>query len=59
MTLAKVSSLAYSGHVPGTTQGSGKIYLNYNLFHPLSLPTLMIPYITRIELPKLKISFLS
>lgn len=47
MTLAKVRSLAYSGHVPGAIQGSGKIYFDYNLFCPLSLPlTLIISYIT-------------
>lgn len=53
MTLAKVSSLAYSGHVPGAIQGSGKIYFNYNLFCPLSLPlTLMISYITCVRVSK-------
>lgn len=45
MTLAKASSLAYSGPVPGAIQGSGKIYFNYNLLCPLFLPlTLMISY---------------
>lgn len=53
MTLAKVSSLAYSGHVPGAIQGSGKIYFNYNLFCPLSLPLrLMISYITYVIVTK-------
>lgn len=37
MTLAKASSLAYSGHVPDVNQGSVKVYFNYNLFHPFSL----------------------
>lgn len=53
MTLAKVSSLAYSGHVPGAIQGSGKIYFNYNLFHPFSLPlTLMISYVKCVRVTK-------
>lgn len=37
MTLAKVSSLAYSGPAPDVSQGSGKVYFNYNLLHPFSL----------------------
>lgn len=50
MTLAEVSSLAYSGHVPGAIQGSGKIYFNYNFFCPFSLPLiLMISYITCVR----------
>lgn len=37
MTLAKVSSLVYSGHVPDVIQGSEKVYFNSNLFHPFCL----------------------
>lgn len=55
MTLAEVSSLAYSGHVPGAIQGSGKIYFNYNFFCPFSLPLiLMISYITCVRGTKIE-----
>lgn len=36
-TLAKDSSLAYSGHAPDVSQGSGKVCFNCNLLHPFSL----------------------
>lgn len=37
MTLAKVSSLAYSGHAPDVSQGSGKVYFLIATSFTLSL----------------------
>lgn len=34
MTLARVSSFAYSDHVPHVIKGSEKVDINCNLFHP-------------------------
>lgn len=60
-TLAKGSSLAYSGHAPDVSQGSGKVYFNCNLLHPFSLSLsliLMVSYITCNTVTRLKFSFL-